>query len=77
MRVVERSRWETRVRANTIGMYVPKSPTEPLSSEDRVVFRLRGLVRWWYHRWGWWLLASRGVVVLWEASSMVQLCVSV
>lgn len=70
MRVVERSRWETRVRASTIGMYVPKSPTEPLSSEERVVLRRRGSVRLWYHRRGWLLLGSRGVVVPWDSSSM-------
>lgn len=36
MRVVERSKWETKVRVRTIGMKVPKSPTAPDSSEKRV-----------------------------------------
>lgn len=73
MRVVERSRWETRVRARTIGIYVPKSPTEPLISEERLVLRRRGLVRWWYHLRGS-LSGSKGAVILGDSSSMVFTC---
>lgn len=38
IRVVERSKWETKVRVRTIGMKVPKSPTAPDSSEEREFF---------------------------------------
>lgn len=37
IRVVERSRWETNVRVRTMGMKVPRSPTAPESSEERLV----------------------------------------
>lgn len=41
MRVVVRSRLLTNDRASTIGMYVPKSPTAPESSDQREVLSLR------------------------------------
>ncbi|GFY90833.1 sulfate transmembrane transporter [Actinidia rufa] len=50
MRVVERSRWKTRVRERTMGMQVPRSPTTPLSSDQMVVLRRRLVARRWRHR---------------------------
>ena len=41
MRVVERSRLETRVSVRTMGMKVPRSPTAPESSEERGFLRRR------------------------------------
>lgn len=53
MRVVERSRFETKVRVRTMGMKVPRSPTAPESSDKRLFLRPPP-------RWLWW---TRGVVV--------------
>lgn len=47
MRVVLRSRLQTKVRVKTIGMYVPRSPTAPLSSEDREFLMRREVVHGW------------------------------
>lgn len=44
--VVVRSRLLTSDKAKTMGMYVPKSPTAPESSEQREVFSLRVGGRW-------------------------------
>ncbi|GJY94752.1 hypothetical protein Tco_0511113 [Tanacetum coccineum] len=45
IRVVDRSSFETRVKARTMGMYVPKSPTDPPSSDHMVVlWRVREVV---------------------------------
>lgn len=41
MSVVVRSRLLTSESANTIGMYVPKSPTEPESSDHMLVFSFK------------------------------------
>ncbi|RHN58584.1 hypothetical protein MtrunA17_Chr4g0003951 [Medicago truncatula] len=46
MSVVVRSRLLTSDKAKTMGMYVPKSPTAPESSEQRVVLSLRVDGRW-------------------------------
>lgn len=46
MSVVVRSRLLTSDKAKTMGMYVPKSPTAPESSEQREVFSLRVGGRW-------------------------------
>lgn len=54
MRVVERSRFETRVRVRTMGIKVPRSPTAPESSDTRLCLRRPG-------RWLWW---TRGVVMV-------------
>lgn len=60
MRVVERSKWETKVRVRTIGMKVPKSPTAPDSSEERV------FLMWKWRRHHGWCWRRRGVVVVEE-----------
>lgn len=54
MRVVERSRFETKVRVRTMGMKVPRSPTAPESSDKRLFSRPP-------RRWLWW---TRGVLVV-------------
>lgn len=46
MSVVVRSRLLTSDKAKTMGMYVPKSPTAPESSEKREVLSLRVCGRW-------------------------------
>lgn len=46
MSVVVRSRLLTSDKAKTMGMYVPKSPTAPESSEQREVLSLRVDGRW-------------------------------
>lgn len=53
MRVVPKSRWLTIESARTMGMYVPKSPTDPPSS-DQMAFFIRKLVaqgRFRHRRW--------------------------
>lgn len=45
IKVVERSRLETKVKVRTMGMKVPRSPTAPESSEKRLDLR-----RWWRRR---------------------------
>lgn len=41
MRVVDRSRLETKVSVRTMGMKVPRSPTAPDSSDIRLCLRRR------------------------------------